>query len=333
MESVPGKSVGPHRQPKYHSGHRRRTGMGIPIVPCHPRHRTRACGRGKCPCQTTRPPTERGVAQETNVVVGQPLLRLGGRAGPRRGHGFVNQTLVGIAVAKAVAKKASGRRFASATMPDYIARVAELVDARDLKSRIRKGVRVRFPSRAPSRRIAGRPDAHGTWRVQRRNRQSGSAQQDQPGCCVRAGPDDGVLVELPTNGAGLVQRDARNQKTRFTGPLTARVFANAVEHHEAPRRQHACELGLMSNVGFGVYRLAIWVARRDKCAAVNRQRLMQDRQAIRMDVGTKHHGIYTPHSVFRLAVGLCQSQIDMRCRSHDADREEKLEARPGIEPG
>ena len=46
---------------------------------------------------------------------------------------------------------------ASATMPDDSARVAEQVDARDLKSRIRKGVRVRFPSRAPRRRAPGLP--------------------------------------------------------------------------------------------------------------------------------------------------------------------------------
>lgn len=56
-----------------------------------------------------------------------------------------------------------GKRDASATMPRSIARVAELVDARDLKSRIRKGVRVRFPSRAPSQRMrAGTiPKGHG----------------------------------------------------------------------------------------------------------------------------------------------------------------------------
>ena len=34
-----------------------------------------------------------------------------------------------------------------------LARVAELVDAQDLKSCIRKGVRVRFPSRAPARTL------------------------------------------------------------------------------------------------------------------------------------------------------------------------------------
>ncbi len=218
------------------------------------------------------------------------------------------------------------RFAASATMPVRIARVAELVDARDLKSRIRKGVRVRFPSRAPHH--GGQSD-HGPSRRQR----SESAQQNQPRRRICTRPDNGVLQKLAADGTGVVQRDARHQKTRFTGPLALWMYAHSVERLMAARCQHTTELRLSLDIGTSVYRLAVWVACRDECAAVDRQGLMQGRQAIGMDIGVQHHGMRTQHAIVCLPVGLYQCRSYARCCSHDTGKEGKLEARPGVEPG